>query len=184
METDLALFEAAKEMDQAALVAIFDRYATDLFNYAMHVRDDPLKADDIVGEVFAKFLEQMAAGKYPHTNLRSHLYRITYRLLMDKTQFSQRESSLAFTNLELTNGSDNHTMASDKGNNNLLETLILALNKHLTANQRHVIILRFVEEFSLPETAEIVEKKVGNVKTIQSRAIKKLRKALYYEGNA
>ena len=59
-----------------------------------------------------------------------------------------------------------------------MEGLILAIKNHLTANQRHVIILRFVEEFSLHETAEIVGKGVGSVKAIQSRAIAKLRKVL------
>ena len=56
--------------------------------------------------------------------------------------------------------------------------MILAIRNHLTANQQHVIILRFVEEFSLHEIAQIVGKDVSNVKALQSRAIAKLREVL------
>lgn len=178
METDLSLLDAARRMDQQALVAIFDRYATDLYNYVLRLRNDPLKADHIVGDVFSNFLEQLAAGKEPRTNLRSHLYKITYRLIADGLQFPQREASLELADFELDNGEGQHSMASNPGNKTLMEGLILAIRNHLTANQRHVIILRFVEEFSLRETAEIVGKKVGNVRAIQNRAIAKLCKVL------
>jgi DNA-directed RNA polymerase specialized sigma24 family protein len=41
--------------------------------------------------------------------------------------------------------------------------------------------LRFLEEFSLRETAAIVGKDVNHVKVIQSRALAKLRKAFEYD---
>jgi RNA polymerase sigma-70 factor (ECF subfamily) len=52
----------------------------------------------------------------------------------------------------------------------------------LTPDQRHVIILRFLEEFSLRETAAIIGKKVEHVKVIQGRAIARLRKFLTHKG--
>ena len=178
METDLSLLDAARRMDQQALAAIFDRYATDLYNYALRLRNDPLKADSVVGDVFAQFLEQLAAGKEPQTNLRSHLYKITYRLITNGSQLSQREASLELADFELVHGEGQHSMASNPGNKTLMEGLILAIKNHLTANQRHVIVLRFVENFSLRETAEIVGKGVGSVRAIQNRGIEELRKAL------
>jgi len=184
METDLSLLEAARRMDQTALVTIFDRYASDLFNYALHLGNDPLKADNIVGEVFTKFLDQLAAGKEPRTNLRSHLYKITHHLLVDGSQFSQREAALELVNFELNDGNGHHPLVSNPGNNNLMETLTLTIKNHLTANQRHVIILRYVEGFSLLETAEIVRKEVSEVNEIQSRAIAKLREFLDREVSA
>jgi RNA polymerase sigma factor (sigma-70 family) len=49
-------------------------------------------------------------------------------------------------------------------------------------DQRHVIILRFLEGFSVHETAVIIGKEESNVKVIQNRAIAALRRALGYEG--
>jgi RNA polymerase sigma-70 factor (ECF subfamily) len=51
----------------------------------------------------------------------------------------------------------------------------------LTEDQRNVIVLRFQEEFSLQETADIIGKNVNAVKALQNRAIIKLREALKRE---
>ena len=60
----------------------------------------------------------------------------------------------------------------------LLEELQVAINNQLTDEQQHIIILRFQEEFSLQETAEIVGKTVNAVKALQNRAVQKLRETL------
>lgn len=184
METDLSLLDAARKLDQKALVVIFDRYATELFNYALCTWGDPLKADNAVGDVFTKFLEQLAAGNEPQTNLRSYLYKMAYHLTVDGSWFSKREAALGLAGFELNSGDGRYSMASNPENKILMEMLILAIKNHLTADQRHVIILHFVEGFSLLETAEIVGKEVNNVKAIQSRAIAKLRKVLNYTVSA
>ena len=59
--------------------------------------------------------------------------------------------------------------------------MFLAINKVLTDDQRHVVILRFLEGFDIKETAEILGKEVNNIKVIQHRALSKLREALQEE---
>lgn len=178
MEADLSLIDAARRMDQAALVAIFDRYAAALYNFAIHICGDPLQADQAVGDVFTKFLEQLAAGKGPHTNLRSYLYEMTYNLMMDGMRHSKREVPLEVTEFELERDNGHRSMDSNLEQKLLMDALILAIKGQLTANQRHVIVLRFAEGFSLIETAQIVGKEASNIKVIQNRAIAKLRKVL------
>ncbi len=82
MEAELSLLDAARGMDKKALIAIFDRYAPELYNYALRLCGDPLQADHVVGDVFTKFLERLVAGKGPRTNLRSYLYKMTYHLII------------------------------------------------------------------------------------------------------
>jgi RNA polymerase sigma factor (sigma-70 family) len=60
----------------------------------------------------------------------------------------------------------------------LLETVLRAIKNKLTENQRHVIVLRFFERFSLKGIAMIMEESAGNIKVIQNRAVEALRKAL------
>jgi RNA polymerase sigma-70 factor (ECF subfamily) len=184
METDLSLLDAARSMDKKALVAIFDRFATELYNYALHMCGDPLNADNAVGDVFTKFLEQLAAGKGPQTNLRSYLYTMTFHLIVDGSRLSQREAPLELVDFELDKSNGHRLMDSSLENKILLDTLILAIKNHLTTSQRHVVILRFMEEFSLYETAQIVGKDVSSVKAIQYRAIVKLRKVLDHKVSA
>ncbi|MFP3490958.1 sigma factor-like helix-turn-helix DNA-binding protein, partial [Staphylococcus sp. SIMBA_130] len=45
-------------------------------------------------------------------------------------------------------------------------------------DQRNVIILRYLQSFSIQETAEILNFTVSKVKTTQHRALKALKKAM------
>lgn len=175
MEADLILLHDARKMNQEALIKIFDLYSTALYNYALRLCNDPLEADQVVGDVFAKLLEQLSAGNGPSTNLRSYLYETTYHLIIDKSRYSRREAPLELVDFMRPDGSSAMTTLEDRI---VFETVILAIKSHLTEDQRHVIILRFLEGFSLRETAKIIGKEVENVKVIQNRGVAKLRKAL------
>ena len=175
---DFSLMEDARTMDREALIAIFDRFAVPLYNFAMRLCGDPIKADQAVGDVFTKFLEQLAAGKGPRTNLRSYLYEMMRNLLVDGFRRSRREVPLELTESELERENVQRSMDSNLENKLVMDALILAIKGELTADQRHVIVLRFAEGFSLLETAQIVGKAAGTVKVTQNRAIAKLRKVL------
>ena len=60
----------------------------------------------------------------------------------------------------------------------LFEIILQAVHNNLTDYQRHVIVLRFFEGFSLRETASILGKSAEHIKSTQNRAIKALRKVL------
>jgi RNA polymerase sigma-70 factor (ECF subfamily) len=61
---------------------------------------------------------------------------------------------------------------------NLLKELSSAIQNDLTEEQKHVIILRFQEELSLQETANILGKDINAIKSLQTRAILKLQKSM------
>jgi RNA polymerase sigma-70 factor (ECF subfamily) len=59
--------------------------------------------------------------------------------------------------------------------------ILHAIQNDLTDDQRNVVVLRFLEEFNLHETAAILGKREDHVRVIQNRAITALRKSLEYE---
>lgn len=63
-----------------------------------------------------------------------------------------------------------------------LETIYKALKK-CSIDQQQVLILRFIESFSVKETAETLGWSESKVKTTQHRAIQKLKKTLGEEEN-
>ena len=173
METELLLLNAARKMDKDALVKIFDLYASPLYNYAFRLCGDPSLADHIVGDVFAKLLDQLASGHGPKSNLRSYLYETAYHMFIDETRSSRRKAPLeALTSLRQNVRSGSLSLEERI----MFETALDTIQHDLTDDQRHVIILRFLEEFSLRETATILGKEVTHIKVIQTRAIAKLRK--------
>jgi RNA polymerase sigma-70 factor (ECF subfamily) len=175
METDHKLLNAARNMDKDALVKIFDLYASALFNYALRLCDDPLLADQIVGDVFAKLLEQLAAGNGPTANLRSYLYETTYHRIIDEARSSQRKAPLEAAAALV---GDAQPVFLSVEEQLALKQILHAIQHDLTVDQRHVIVLRFLEQFSLRETAHIMGKTVEHVKVIQNRAIAALRRSV------
>ena len=175
MQIEIPLLEAVRNMNKDALVEIFDLYSSALYSYALRLCNDPLKADHIVGDVFAKLLDQCSAGNGPTTNLRSYLYETTYHLIIDEARYSHREAPLEVVDLFRNDG---YSVLTTLENRILFDTVIVAIKHKLTEDQRHVIILRYLEGFSLRETADIMGKEVYNVKVIQNRGVAKLRKAL------
>jgi RNA polymerase sigma-70 factor, ECF subfamily len=178
MEADIALLDAARKMNQEALIKIFDLYSSALYNYALRICNDPLEADNVVGDVFAKLLEQLSAGSGPIKNLRSYLYETTYHLIIDKARYSRREAPLETAEYLRRDGHSSVTGLEDQI---LFENVVRIIKNQLTEDQRHVIVLRFLEGFSLRETADIIGKEVYNVKVIQNRGVAKLRKALEHK---
>lgn len=175
-DAEMTLLESARQMNRDALVQIFDLYSHTLYNYAFRLCNDSLMADNIVGDVFAKLLEQLSAGRGPNSNLRSYLYEMAYHLVVDEARFSSRGAPLEAAEAFLR--PDGYSTTVNVENRLMFETIVRAIRNDLTDDQRHVIVLRFLEGFSLQETAAIIGKEMNNVKVIQNRAIAVLRKAL------
>ena len=175
MQADTTLIDAAKGMEEEAIVEIFDTYAPALFNYALRTGSDPHLADHIVGDVFAKLLDQLSCGKGPRSNLRSYLFQMAYHLIVDEVRHSQRRISLEVFELLPQNGYSSQPGSETRM---VFETVLQAIRDELSISQRHVIVLRFLEGFNVQETADILGKSESSVKVTQNRAIAALRKVL------
>jgi RNA polymerase sigma-70 factor, ECF subfamily len=175
MRDEAELLQAAKRLDQAALAEIFDLYAPAIYGYILRLCHDPALADQIVGDVFSKLLEKLADGKGPRTNLRAYLYQISYHVFIDQTRYDQHIAPIEI--VEYLSG-DTNSVQDEIENRALLDSVLLAINTDLTDDQRHVVVLRFLEGMDLQETAKILDKSVNNVKVLQNRGIDKIRKVL------
>lgn len=180
MNDGVTLLKAAQKLDEEALTAIFDSFAPAIYKYALRLCHDPIEADNIVGDVFSQLLEQFASGRGPRTNLRSYLYQTAYHLVVDHSRENKHTAPLEVA-INMQERERTVPTATQIEERVLMEALVTAMNSELTDDQRHVIILRFLEDFSLKETAQIIGKEVNNVKVIQNRGIAKLRKALEHQ---
>ncbi len=175
MIDESARLKAARKLDHQALTEIFDLYAPALYKYALRLCQDPVQADHVVGDVFARLLEQLADGGGPRINLRSYLYQIAYHILVDRSNVSYQTIPLEEA-AEI--GDGNPPLEEAMEDDRLLETVMSAINLELTPDQRQVLLLRFVEGFTPQETSAILKKSLDNTKVIQTRALTKLRQVL------
>lgn len=173
MSDQPAFANDAQKFDQEALIAIFDQYAPAIYRYALRLCHDPSASDNIVGAAFGKLLKHFAAcGSLPGS-LRHYLYRAAYHLFQDYPHHNQNR----------TTASPGALLAGSAqiGEHIQVDVLVSVMDNKLTEIQRHVIILRFLEGFSVPETAEIIGKSTNTLQMIQNRAILKLRRALSFQ---
>jgi RNA polymerase sigma-70 factor, ECF subfamily len=175
MDREITLLAAAKQMDGDALTEIFELYAPALYRYAYRLCNQPGLADELVGRVFDRFVQQLSAGQNQGIHLHTILYEIAYSILIGDIRYTNNIWSADWAAAR-----QRDRWSADMGTDEqvLLDAIRYALIHKLTDDQRHVVLLRFVEGFSLKETAAITCKKVNNVKVIQNRAIASLRKTL------
>jgi len=178
MKDEPAVIAAASSLDKDALASIFDEYAPALYKYLLRLGAGSQEADQIVGDVFARLLEKLAEGKGPQKNLRSYLFQIAYHLVVDHARERQRAAPIEVADTIQEEVQPVQSLAEEKM---LLEELSTAMDRELTDDQKNVLVLRFQEEFSLKETAEIIGKNVNAVKALQNRGINKLRQFLVRE---
>ncbi len=177
MKVESAALAVAGSFDREALGAIFKENSPQIYKYLLRLGAYPLEADQIVGDVFARLLDKFAEGKGPRKNIRSYLFQTAYHLVVDHARDRQRNAPLEVVD---TFKEEKHPVQAQAEEKMLLETLATAMQHELTEDQRNVLILRFQEEFSLQETADIIGKNVNAIKAVQNRAIRRLREALDY----
>lgn len=171
---DITLLKAIRNLDQDALTDVFDQYAPLLYKYALRLCGNPDEADDIVGHVFSELLRHLKIGNGPRDNLRAYLFQIAYHKIVDQARDRQRTTPLDNFG-SVSNGDAINLSHEEKEQIDTLDTMI---KDRLTPDQRHIILLRFIENFSLKETAEITGKSINNIKIIQNRAITRLREVM------
>jgi len=175
MKDESAVLAAASSLDQDALAEIFDEYAPAIYKYLLRLGVSSQEADQTAGDVFARLLDKFAEGKGPRKNLRSYLFQIAYHLVIDESREMKRSTPLEVAESVSDDMAPVQSLAEE---NMLLEKISMTMERELTDEQRNVLVLRFQEEFSLKETAEIVGKNVNAVKALQNRGINKLREAM------
>lgn len=173
------LLKAARNLDKTALATIFDMYSPALYKFISRLVHDPALSDQIIADIFAELVEELGAGRGPRTNIRTYLYQIAYRLILER--FRDRHPHSALEVAIRRQEKDRAGAQAQMDERVMMEALLSSMNTDLSEDQRIVIILRFLEDFSLKETAEIMGKDVNNVKVIQNRGISKLKKAMGME---
>jgi RNA polymerase sigma-70 factor, ECF subfamily len=154
---------AGKYLDEGNLTAIFDQFAPALYKYALRLCHDPTFGDNIVGDAFAGLLEQYATGKGPRSDPQLYLYQTAYSSIVQYFGDSPHVSSVQPV-VGVSEESDTTSSQPQAAEQAIKEALFSALNNELTEDQRHVMSLYFLDDFSIQETAKILGKKVNEVK--------------------
>ncbi len=174
LETDLII--QARQFQEAALAEIYDRYSPGLYRYAVRLLGDAQLAEECVADTFYRYLQALHAGGGPADHLQAYLYRITHNWITDFYRRQPPPSLPLFDEIP----DANHDLLTAAAQSFEKQAVRLALMQ-LTADQRQVILLKFLDGWENEAVAEFVNKPVGAVKALQHRALNALRRLLVPE---
>ncbi len=168
--TDKILLDRSRAGDSGAFGVIFQRYAKKIYRFIFFRIKEKDLADDLTNEVFLKMWQQIQADK-KIDNLKAYIYKITRNLLIDYYRKQRDEVDIENAKHLI---DDNQDLINDI---TLTSEVIELLTKieFLREDYREVLLLRYVEDLSIAEIADILDKSPGAVKVTTHRAIKKLR---------
>ena len=176
---DPDLLARAQRGNKAAIGQIYDRYVAAIYQFARLRVGNTQDAEDITSMVFEKFIKALAQGKGPHHHLRGWLFQVARNAIYDTYGVQQ---PLPLETIELwtgTNTAGPEQSVLQSLNGEALRKLIGALSP----DQQEVLLLRFDQQLSLQETAEVMGKHINTVKTLQYRAIQHLREMFQRAGS-
>lgn len=173
--TEDRLLAHARRGDADAVRQIYEVYFEPVYQFIRLRVDDPALAEDLASEVFVRFIGALRGRSAPHHTLRGWLFRVARNVLHD--HYGQAQHFTAETLDDWLSIPDGEDLDSQVIRTLDAERVRRALGR-LPADQQEVLILRFGQALSLQETADLMGRQVGAIKSLQFRAVESLRRAL------
>ncbi|GGH84584.1 RNA polymerase sigma-70 factor (ECF subfamily) [Pullulanibacillus pueri] len=159
----------------------FITYGKEIYNYLIYCvwSED---VDDLLQEVFLRAYRGYGSFK-GDSHPKTWLYTIARRVIVD----AKRKNKSSFTKLNLLKSALHDTPKTHRSPEQIYEyskryQLLMKHVNTLNKNQRDVVILRGIKEFSVKESAEILRWTEAKVSDTFHRALKHLKVKIEAEG--
>jgi RNA polymerase sigma-70 factor (ECF subfamily) len=138
---------------------------------------DSMLAEDLAADVFVNALRAIASYEERGLTLAAWLFRIAHNRLIDHYRRSGSRATSSLDEIETDNNPELAAHAHTDTTSGERLDLQHALQQ-LTADQRQIVHLRFIEGLTSGQVAKIMSKSEGAVKIVQHRALKALKHLL------
>ncbi len=162
IEEERLLIEAA-QLNPGRFAELYERNFDRVYAYVARRVAGRAEAEDVTAEVFQQALANLSRFEWRGIAFAAWLRRMAANAIADRWHAARRES-----------GEPEREPASD---NEDIErrAMLFELVDTLPADQRRVVVGRFVEQKSSSELARELERSEGAIKQLQWRALKSLR---------
>ena len=151
----------------------YDEYSDAIFRHCYFRVFDRERGKDLMQETFMRAWEYLAKGEKV-LNMRALLYRMANNLIIDESR-KKREASLEALQEE---GFDPSNDDSQHMKNRIEYSRVLGSLKHLDDSYRDIIVMRYVNDLSPSEIAEVTGESANTVSVRIYRGLKQLRSIL------
>ena len=159
--------------DESAFAALFSRYYGPLLRYVEHLAGDHQEAEDLVQEIFVKFLRQRSYQ--PARPFRPWIFGVTTNAVRDDLRKRQRLPRIdAIPDDQQSTADDPADVVSGR----MTAAEVRRLLRELPFEYRATIALRLGADMALEQIAHALGVPVGTVKSRLSNGLKQLRMLL------
>ncbi len=174
----VGLVERARN-DRHAFAALYDRYHDRIYNYVLRRTANAELARDLTADTFVQVLRKLWTFRFRGIPFSAWLYRVAAN---EVNRFYRRRRGRCWLPLEEGAGRESAALREEAreverrlqahADFQEVQTLI----SRLGARYQEVVCLRFFEELTIEQIAEVLGKPPGTVKSLLHRALGQLQK--------
>ncbi|GIJ29340.1 hypothetical protein Vqi01_45020 [Micromonospora qiuiae] len=174
------LVERAQAGEAEAFGLLYDRYVDTVFRFVYFRVGNRQLAEDLTSDTFLRALKRIGSFTWQGRDLGAWLVTIARNLVADHFKSGRYR-------LEVTTGDVLDADREDRGPEgspeaavveHITNVALLSAVKRLNPEQQECIVLRFLQGFSVAETARAMGKNEGAIKALQYRAVRALARLL------
>jgi RNA polymerase sigma-70 factor (ECF subfamily) len=167
----------AQEYDEPAVEALYQKYYPKIYNYAFMQMGDAQASEDLASDVMLKMIESMHKYTFRGLPFGAWVFRIARNRLIDLHRRRRRRGEVDLSGSLSSALASPHVLAERALERGQIQVAL----KHLTDEQRQVIVLKFIQGFDNRSIGKIMGRSEGAIKSLQHRALGALRRLLYQE---
>jgi len=173
---DQELISLAAAGNREAFGCLYERYRPRVLRHAVFLTGDSQLAEDLTAQTFLNALQAIPRYESRGVPFAAWLLRITCNLTINHKKSLKNNGHAQLPEALEAEGTayspeDSCQMKDDSER-------VLDEVRHLPGEQRQVIVMRFIDDLSYQDIAQILGKSVGAVRVIQFRALSNLRHIL------
>ncbi|EMR07435.1 RNA polymerase sigma factor sigX [Bhargavaea cecembensis DSE10] len=166
-------------MDESVFHRIYEEYHQDVYRFLIYLTKDRTLSEDLLHEVYVRVLKSFGSfqGK---SSERTWLFSIARNVAFDHFRRAsvRRKRTDESYDWETEQPADRGPTPEEAAVHGDEMVRLFGVLDACTEDQRMVLIMRFLQELSIAETAEVLGWTEAKVKTTQHRAVKKARELL------
>lgn len=170
------LVHLAQQGDAEAFAALYDRYVGLVYRYVRYRVAAEALAEDLTSETFLRALRRIGTFTWQGRDFGAWLVTIARNLVADhykSSRFRLEVSTADMLDADRAEDGPEHSVLEALTNEALAQAV-----RQLNPAQQECLVLRFLQGLSVTETALVMGKNEGAIKTLQYRAVRALARLL------
>ncbi|MFR9675443.1 ECF subfamily RNA polymerase sigma factor, BldN family [Streptomyces sp. TR06-5] len=170
------LVERAQNGEAEAFGRLYDQYSDTVFRYIYYRVGGRATAEDLTSETFLRALRRIGTFTWQGRDFGAWLVTIARNLVAD--HFKSSRFRLEVTTGEMLDANEVERSPEDSVLERLSNDTLIDAVRRLNPQQQECVTLRFLHGLTVAETARIMGKNEGAIKTLQYRAVRTLARLM------